>query len=162
MAFGSTDPSRGQELKKLHVAKRELGFDDDLWRTLVARISGMHRKMPVTSSGLMDRRERQALIEELKRMGFVERPARAQNDKRPMPDDTMVQKMVAMWIDLHKLGAVRNSSDKSLRAYVKRMTKKPIEWLTVKQMSMVIESLKKWLERVEDAEAKGDEKAEAE
>jgi phage gp16-like protein len=143
------DPSRGQELKKLHVAKRELALDDDTWRDIVTRISSQFRKAAVCSSGLMERRERQALIEELKRMGFVERPARAQNDKRPMPDDAMVQKMVALWIELHKLGAVRDSSDKSLRAYVKRMTKKPIEWLTVKQMSAVIESLKKWMLRAE-------------
>ena len=53
-----------------------------------------------------------------------------------------------LWIQLHEVGKVKNSSEDALGAYVKRMTGvAALQWLDVKQASKVIEAMKKWLER---------------
>jgi len=54
-----------------------------------------------------------------------------------------------LWQEMHGQGIVRNPSQDSLQAYIKRVTglDSP-EWLSSEQASKLIESLKKWQQRV--------------
>jgi phage gp16-like protein len=139
------DPTRAVELKKLHVAKLELAIGDDTWRIMCHRIT----RGRTTSSGEMNVRERRALIEEMKAKGFKEKPAR---QAKPLPKDPMVQKMLALWLELKAAGALRDASDKGLRRFANRIVKKPLEWMTTPEAAKVIEALKSWLDR-ENAKA---------
>jgi len=53
-----------------------------------------------------------------------------------------------LWLELHAADKVRNPSEESLCAYVKRMTNiDALQWLDTAQASGVIEALKKWQAR---------------
>ena len=57
-----------------------------------------------------------------------------------------------LWIELHEFGAVRDSSELAMCAYVKRITRKDHpKFLDIDQASDIIEQLKKWRDRVRTA-----------
>jgi phage gp16-like protein len=57
----------------------------------------------------------------------------------------MARKIRALWIEMGKAGRIEDPSEKALRHFVKRMTGvDALDWLTVAQANVVIESLKKW------------------
>ncbi len=139
------DPRRRIELAAIHVAKKQLRLDDDLYRRVIERVSAKFRATPVTSSALLTPRERAALIEEMRRLGF-----RKIEGAPKQPASGQVQKIVALWHALRDTGALHDSSDKALRAFVKRQTRmEAARWLTPTQANKVIEALKGWLGRVE-------------
>ena len=64
--------------------------------------------------------------------------------------DAQIKKIRALWLELHRLGAVRSPSELSLARFVSRMTGVDYQgWLSVDDASRVIEHLKKWKKRVE-------------
>jgi len=139
----SDDPRRNVELAAIHVAKKQLGLDDDVYRAIVARISTKFRRAPLYSSGDMEPRERRALIEELRRLGFQKKPE-AKKVERPQ-----VGKVYALWKELQLAGALRDSSVVALRHFVKRVTgRDALQWATPGDLNKVIEALKAWLARV--------------
>ena len=53
---------------------------------------------------------------------------------------------------MHDLGIVRNRSDQAIDTYIRRITRaQKIEWCSVEQLQLVIETLKGWIDRI-DAE----------
>ena len=79
------------------------------------------------------------------------KPAAKAKTTRKLADDDQSKMIRGIWIELHHLGAVRDSSETALASYVKRMTRvSALQWLDVKQAQLVIEALKKWRQRVED------------
>ena len=142
------DRTRNAELAVIHVAKKQLGLDDDLYHSIVERISGKFRAEPVSSSGQMTPRERAALIEELRTRGFrkIVRPER--REEPSAPGDGQLKKILALWGDLVATGTLHDPSEKGLRHFVKRQTGlEAARWLTAAQSNKVIEGLKAWLAR---------------
>lgn len=115
-------------------------MDDDTYRQMLEDMFG------VSSSGKLNQRQRWQLIARFKQLGaeFIRK------NKNRKPDDPQAQKIRALWLTLHKAGIVRDSSDAALNKYVKRMTgKEALSWINTHDGVMVIESLKKWIERTE-------------
>ncbi|MDF1778760.1 MAG: regulatory protein GemA [Rhizobiaceae bacterium] len=104
----------------LHVAKRELGLDDDTYRDVLERATGQR-----SAKGLSEPQRRDALTE-LRRLGFVPRPnggTRASaKGKRVAMEGKYAGKLQALWIAAWNLGIVRNRDDKALIAFVRRQT----------------------------------------
>jgi phage gp16-like protein len=149
------DPRRRAELGAIHIAKKQLRLDDDLYRAVIERVSGQFRATPVNSSALLTPRERAALIEEMRRLGFrrVERPQR-RDDVPAAPGEGQLGKILALWAELGATGTLHDPSMKGLRAFCKKMV--GIEapgWLTAAQSNKVIEALKAWLARAKVAAA---------
>ncbi len=144
------DPRRRVELAAIHVAKKQLALDDDLYRQIVERVSGKYRAEPVSSSGQMTPRERKALLEELRTRGFrhIVRPELW--EKPSAPGEAQLGKILALWGELVATGKLDNPSEKGLRAFVKRQTglESP-RWLTAAEANKVIEGLKAWLARAQ-------------
>jgi phage gp16-like protein len=142
------DRTRNGELACIHVAKKQLGLDDVTYRDIVRRVSAKFRRAPVESAGLMTERERRALIDELRGFGF-----RKPLDKTPRnPGLGQEQKIRAIWQALNEAGALRNPTEKGLRAFIKRQTggvEMP-NWLTAEQANKVIEALKAMQKRAAD------------
>ena len=139
---------RKRELAQIHVAKTQLGLDDDTYRAMLWAVAR------VKSAADLDWGGRKKVLDHLKSKGFKVRPAKKSGAQRLASDDQ--SRMVrGLWIELHQAGAVRDPSEQALASYVKRMTKvDQLEWLNGKQMTVVIEALKKWLARLEsDAKA---------
>ena len=99
-------------LAKLHIAKKQLGLDDDTWRDLLLRVADK------PSSKDMSDRERGRVLEELKRLGFkpVSKASRKGIEGKYAP------KLQALWIAGYNLGLIRNKDDAALLAFVKRQT----------------------------------------
>jgi hypothetical protein len=59
-----------------------------------------------------------------------------------------------VWLTLHSLGAVRDPSEEALAKFVLNMTGvNALQWLKGSQASRVIENLKQWQQRIEQAPA---------
>ncbi len=149
MALSKTDP-RQKLVRLIHVAKRDLNMDDDVYRAILLKIG------KTESSSKMTVPELERTLEHMKRCGFKVRSKISKNVKsRPLADDAESKKIRALWIFLHEMGLVRNSSEAALAAYVKRMTGvETLQWLDREQAKSMIESLKKWAMRVLPAQVK--------
>lgn len=128
--------ARDPELAQIHIAKKELGLDDDTYRDVLRRVLKVE-----TSKGLSSPQKRQ-LIDEFKRMGWSGGSARKRSSK------AYVRKIFALWGQLKRDGVWRDSKVGSLRAFVKKQTGcDDPDWLTFDQATVVIEALKDMEER---------------
>jgi len=129
----------------IHVAKRELGMDDDAYRAMLRSL-----ELP-DSSANMTVPQLDTVLEHMKRSGFkvLSQGNAAQGTPFwPLAQDPQSRKIRALWLFLHELGAVKDPSEAALAAYVKRMTKvDALQWTNDRQPKRVIEALKKWAMR---------------
>jgi len=145
---------RKAELSQIHIAKKQLGWDEDTYRAAIRAAS----KGATDSSADLDYKQRKLLLDRMKASGFkVRKPARPTKTKQrpdiPVNQDRdQVKKIRWQWLDLHEFGAVRDSSERAMCAYIARIAKitdgkEHPKFLTFDQASDVIETLKKWQER---------------
>lgn len=125
----------------IHIAKSQLGMDDETYRTFLQNVTGKSSCAKMTTMELWE------VAEALKAAGFVKVASRK---KQAGPADPQHSKIRALWLSMADAGIVRNRSEKALNQYVKRITGYELPQCTVKQCQAVIETLKKWIERVED------------
>ena len=145
---------RQADLQKIHIAKKQLGLSEDDYRAAVLSAS----KGKTDSAGDLDAQGRTALLSHFKRAGFKPRKPASKSRQPAKPDVPIgddrdqVKKIRSLWIELHEFGAVRNSSEAGLAAYVKRIKgKEHPKFLDIDEASDVIEQLKKWLDRTRTA-----------
>jgi phage gp16-like protein len=133
-------PSRAA-LAKIHIAKKELGLTDEVYRDILSL------RFKVNSAAKLTDRQVTVLLNAFKAHGWKQRKS-TKKPTSPKYDNPQMRKVVAMWITLGQKGVVRNSSDKALQAYVKRMTGvDKLLWCNGLQLDTLIESLKKWAKR---------------
>ena len=144
----ASQDARQRLIRLIHVAKRELGLDDEIYRAL---LTGCVKK---DSTSAMSVPELEHVLERMKRSGFKvrvksARPAVAQSKpSRPLAQYPEARKIRALWLFLHHLGAVKNPSEAALAAYVKRVAKvDALQWTDGHQTEVLIETLKKWAMR---------------
>ena len=147
-----TEPAaqkKARLIRLLHVAKSQLMMADDVYRALLANVT-----RGKTSSKALSVTELEQVLVRMKALGFV-----VAGKAKPMPgrQDLPVRdhgKQVAMirglWLELHRLGAVRSPTEAALAKFCKRMTGVDYHgWLGTDKASDVIEHLKQWQQRVE-------------
>lgn len=130
-----------QEKRRLiamvHVARKELGLDDDAYRDVLGRVTGVRSCSDCTRGQLED------VITEMKRLGF-----RVRAGRRRTETSAAVRKIFALW----RAMAPRlrsEGSDASLRAFVKRVAGvDAAEFLDDAAAARVIEALKAWERRL--------------
>lgn len=133
---------KSKYIKLIHIAKKQLNLDDDTYRHLLTS------ETKKTSTKDMTVWELEKVIKNLKTKGFKVRS----NSKKEKITATkpMHKKIRSLWLTLAEKGAVKNSSEKALNAYIKRITGiELMNWLSDSESIKVIETLKKWLSRVE-------------
>jgi phage gp16-like protein len=130
----------------LQVGKTQLGWDDEFYRGIWLPMQGATKdKDGRYSASTMDIGHLFRAVEEMKRLGFKVKKA----GNRALADDAQSKKIRALWLELHEQGIVRDPSEASLAAYVKRQTGiEALQWLNNRQAAQVIEALKKWQKRV--------------
>jgi phage gp16-like protein len=129
-----SDPARRRDLAAIHVAKKQLGMEDDAYRDMLWTIGR------VRSAGDLDFSARKLVLDHLKACGFKYRA--------PSARDPQSKKIRALWLDLKSLDALRDSSEDALATFVKRETGvAALQWLSSAQASKVIEALKGWARR---------------
>lgn len=125
-------------VKAIYAGIRALGIgEEEDQRDLYERITGKR------SLRQMSANEQEAVVKELRRLGF--RPAGA----RRQLDGPYAKKLQALWIAGWNLGLVRNRDDAALIAFVKRQTGiEHTRWLRDPAAAeKAVEALKGWLAR---------------
>lgn len=129
-------------LAVIHVKKKSLSLDDDTYRDLLERITG------VRSAGEMTEQQRLQVIAEMDRQGA----ARA-GPRRSLRADRVSGRYAgilrALWLIGYNLGIIRDSRDSALISFVERQTGlSHTAWLNDPyDAARAIEALKKWIER---------------
>ena len=128
--------ARAPMLARIHIARRDLGLDEETYRAVLSRIGGR------PSARDLDTRALAAVLAEFRRLGW--RPKAP-----PSAEPPRVAKARALWRAGYHLGVVRDPSDAALRAFVKRQAGLDSErWLTgAAEARRVVEALKSWLSR---------------
>ena len=130
---------RNNDLAKIHMAKQQLGMDDETYRAMLLTIGR------VRSSAQLDVYGRARVLKHLEGLGW--KPVRGKSNRRisKLPQD---KKIRALWLNMADAGIVKNRDEAALLAYVKRVTGcDRLEWVTTAQAARVIESLKQWQQR---------------
>ena len=132
---------RNAELAQIHIARAQLGIDEDTYRAVLWTVAR------VKSAKDLDWTGRKALLEHFRAKGW--KPAPPKSAKAAKPASAGQEGMVrALWSELHAAGKVNDPSDAALGSWLTR-NKWPerVEWLNGRQIVQAIEALKKWLDR---------------
>lgn len=129
-------------IKLIHIAKKQLNLDDDTYRHLLTS------ETKKTSTKDMTVWELEKIIKNLNAKGFkISSNLKKETITATKP---MHKKIRSLWLTLADKGAVKNRSEKALNAYIKRITGVELmNWLSDSESVKIIETLKKWLSRIE-------------
>ena len=129
-------------LAKVHIARKDLGLDEELYRDILQRVTGQR-----TAGGLSEHKLVE-LLGEFRRLGWSSH--KEDDAARPKSDKPHVRKVWALWGDICRSGFARDPSRAALRSFVERMTDvKDPEWLGPEDAIKVVEALKAWKAREE-------------
>lgn len=132
----------------LAVGKRELGWDEDLYRLWLEQ-QGAKAKDGRISATTLSMKQLFAALEDMRRKGFT--PKRLGSNLNTVAwRKRMIAKLNAMWCELADAGHVRNRSEQAMAAWCCNQVKglQRLEWATPQQMNAAIEALKGWCTRV--------------
>lgn len=158
----SISPNRRRVMALIHIAKKDLAMDDGDYRAMLAGQTGKESCGDMTLSELYQ-------VEHYLRnkMGWKAKPKTSGKRSSPTTRDkdskkTMVDKLRALWIDMAKAGLLRDGSENALENWVQRMSAvfnhgqgiEKVDWLTKEPgvCYKLIESLKQWRKRLEEAQ----------
>lgn len=139
----SSDQKRSADLKKIHVALRQLGLTDADHRALVQQLHG------VDSSAKLNARQRGQYLGHLRKLGFKPAPPKVKPKTpidRQLDTSPQMQKARAIWLMLSEIGVVRDPSETALVAWGKRQYGvDALQWQ--QRPDLLIEGLKTWAMR---------------
>tara|TARA_R110002072_G_scaffold302699_1_gene487417 strand:+ start:8430 stop:8858 length:429 start_codon:yes stop_codon:yes gene_type:complete len=138
-------PGRNATLAKIHIAKKELGLDDDVYKAKLMQITGKD------SAAKMNREEHDQVLRQFENDGWKKRHAKKVGNYKKPSKRADVRKIFALWWGLYKSGCLDCSKANirsALNVFVKNMfdVDDP-EWLSEKETSAVIEALKSMKKR---------------
>lgn len=137
--------SRRAAIAKVKIACKELGVDDGSYRAMLERLTGR------TSAADCSDAQLGVVLDELKAKGWTPRvvkggrtgAARARRAEQPV-----AKKARALWLSLHQLGVVRDSSEAALEAFARRqLGVDRLRWAVASDAAALIEALKDMAER---------------
>ena len=125
----------------INIAKSQLGMDEDDYRAMLVRVTGLASLRAMSERQLLD------VIDELKRMGFR---VTARGKRLPASAKPYIRLVHALWKSCHRAGAIENGSREALRAFCKRFIAHgedsvavDPDLLSYAQATPIIEALKK-------------------
>lgn len=126
-------------LATIHIAKKQLGLEDDDFRDVCERVTGKR------STRDMSEPQRIKLVEHFREQGF--KPI--SKGARKSLEGKFATKLQALWIAGWNLGVFRNNDDKAMIAFVQRQTGidaiRFVRYLD--DATKAIEGIKGWIER---------------
>lgn len=125
-------------LAKIHIARKQLGLDEETYRDVLKRLTG--RDSAAGLSGPM----LEAVLAEFTRLGFKAAPPRKTAASSASLSGPYAAKLRALWFAAYNLGVIDDRSDAAIIAFVKRQTGLDHErWMRDgKDAAKVIEALK--------------------
>lgn len=128
-------------LAKIHIAKKQLGLDDDIYRETLHRLTGK------SSSAGMTESEQMKVLDHFRKAGF--KPAlKGRSNALPGPAERYLKKIEALWLSGWNLGVIEDRSTSAMESFIARQTGiAKAQWLKAEHAASVIEALKAWLAR---------------
>lgn len=131
-------------LAKVHIAKKELGLDDDTYRMILTETVGKNSASKCTERQLIK------VVEAFKEKGWKNSPKKKFRNTK----DALRRKVYALWGELQKLGTVKSNDKTALDNFVKKHTGiDSVNFLDENPAIKMIEILKAWITRVEEDNA---------
>lgn len=124
-------------IRAIQTGRRKLGLDEETYRNLLADVSGGK-----TSAKELNAYQLKEVLRRLREAGFH------------TATEPQLRKIRSLWFSMYDEGVVKSRSERSIAAYVRRITGKSTGACGVKDLQRVIETLKSWINRVEDAAAR--------
>ena len=138
----------------LSVGKQQLAWDDEFYYGIWLPMQGASLKDGRYSATTLSNTQLFQALETMKQSGFKIKPKAKGKGQRALADDAQSRMIRALWLELHRLGAVRDPSEGALAGFVKRQHKiDALQWISSDQASRVIEALKSWVKRTEAKKA---------
>lgn len=144
MSQAADTAERTRLIRLIHVGRRELGMEEDAYRAILKARTGKESARDCSVIEL------EKVLWHFKRAGFkVRQPKRPGASRRALSTEEFHSKVRAVWLEMHRIGAVRSPDEAALAAYVKRVAGvDDLRFLPIKDEKKVLESLKKWGARV--------------
>lgn len=143
---------RNVELGKIHMAAAKLGLitqgDDSAYRDMLWSVARVRSAKDLDIGG------RKRVLDHLRSVGWQDARPFVPRQRSATPQ---VEKVRFLWSQLDRAGALRDGTDRGLRAYVRRMTASihpqgigysAPELMTAGAAQHVIECLKRWCVRL--------------
>lgn len=128
-----------QLLAKVHIAKKELGLDDEVYRAILRRLTGQESAKGLTV------RELDTVLVEFQRLGWEPKAA---TEKPKRSSDKRIRKIWAIWGELCRRGETHTPTKAGLRAFVQNRTGvSDPEWLKGDDIASVLNELVSWQQR---------------
>lgn len=149
--------NRKAALAQIHIAKKQLDMDDDIYRDALEQVTGKR------SCSEMHISELYKVIAHMEKCGFKTKrqPQKSGRSGKkqfsPKASGQVIDVMRAIWIEMHREGIVDDGSEIALTRWAERQSSKlnggvgiaELEWLErTKHVGPVLESLKQWRSRV--------------
>ncbi|MGW9946967.1 phage gp16-like protein [Rhizobium leguminosarum] len=127
----------------IHVAKKQLGLDEDTYRAKLKVITGK------ASAKAMSEAERERVLQVFRKEGFQPKSNR-RGDGRLKLTGKYAGKLQALWISAWNLGIVQNRDDAALVKFAERQTGiEHIRFLkNATDARKAVEALKSWIARI--------------
>lgn len=139
-SFDRSAAHRRAMLAKVHLAKKQIGIDEDDYRQILLEETGR------TSAGDCTEAELERVLRRFEALGFKPLP-KPGGANRPA-QHPVARKARALWISLHHLGAIDSPSEKALEAFARRQLKcERLVWADQRQGYRLIEALKAMAQR---------------
>jgi len=144
--MASAEALRRADLAAIHVAKKALGWDDDMYRDIMFTVCS------VRSAGELDHAGRVRFLKHLQSCGATatgpnSRQKATQASRKPW---TTQHKLVwSLWQQLADAGLARQRDRVAIDAWIKQhqVGVDRLEWCNAAQLDLVILGLKQWLAR---------------
>ena len=128
-------------IQLIHVGKKHLGLDDDLYCEVLESCTGK------SSSKEMTPKQLQAVLDRMKQLGF-EIESKNKTGVQNLADDAQSKLIRHLWLELYTAGQVRNSSEKALATFVEnKVGVSALQFLSTKNADMIITHLRQWCKR---------------
>lgn len=132
--------TRRAAVAKVQIARKELGLDDDTYRTMLERITGRTSSAACTDDQLGD------VLDEMKAKGWkpkVVQGGRTARRSSAVADHPSAKKARALWLSLWHLGEIEQSDETALEAFARRqLGVDRLQWADQAQCYKLIEALK--------------------
>lgn len=137
--FDRSAQHRRSMLAKVQIARQQLRIAEDDYRQILMDETGKLSCKDLDEGGLAK------VLKRMERLGFKAVP---KGGKSRVADYPMARKARALWISLHQLGVVRNSSEQAFEAFACRQLKcETFTWARQSEGYKLIEALKDMAQR---------------
>ena len=128
-------------IQLIHVGKKQLGLDDELYREVLENTTGK------SSSKLLTEAQLEAVLDRMKQLGFTVE-SKDKTGVQNLADDVQSKLIRHLWLQLHSAGQIRNGSEQALAKFVEnRVHVSALQFLSSKHADMIINHLREWCKR---------------